>query len=320
MKLVVTIDTEEDNWGIFHPTQYSVTNIEHIPELQRLLSGFGVRPTYLMDYPVATNPKSLEMFKRLLETGQCEIGTQCHPWNTPPFEERPGERNTMLCNLPPKLQFLKLQSLHETLVKNLGVTPTSFRAGRWGYSGEVAESIEKLGYTVDTSITAYTDWSHEFGPDFSSIAPEPYYFGPENIFTPKPGGRMLEIPATIGFTQTTHHWANRFFGALKRRPIRRLRLAGVLAGLGLLNQVWLSPEKCTSDEMIALARRLMLTGSPIINLFFHSPSLQPGLTPYVRTPSDRQTFFNRLSEFLSFAKESGIKPIALSDAWREVPR
>jgi hypothetical protein len=31
MKLVVTIDTEEDNWGSFDITDYSVHNIELIP-------------------------------------------------------------------------------------------------------------------------------------------------------------------------------------------------------------------------------------------------------------------------------------------------
>ena len=320
MKLVVTIDTEEDNWGVFDPTHYSVTNTEHIPELQRLLAKFDVRPTYLVDYAVASHPRSVEILTRFREAGQCEIGTQCHPWNTPPFEERPVERNTMLCNLPGTLQFSKLQCLHQTIVKNFGVTPVSFRAGRWGYSGEVAGSLEKLGYTTDTSITPLTDWSEEHGPDFSSVSLEPYYFNPEDIFTPTPRGRMLEIPATIGFTQTTNRWPNRLLDFLKRRPLKRLKLIGLLDKMELLNKVWLSPERCTSREMIALARRLKRTGVPVVNLFFHSPTLQPGLTPYVRTPSDREEFFTRIEEFLSFARESGIRPIPLSEAWKEVPR
>ena len=199
----------------------------------------------------------------------------------------------MLCNLPESLQFLKLQTLHETIVKRFGVTPVAFRAGRWGYGSAVAASLEKLGYTIDTSISPLTDWSHEHGPDFSAVALDPYYFNPPELFTPTATGRMIEIPVTIGFTQTASRWASRFSDALKRRPMNRLRLIGLLATLGVLNKVWLSPEQATGRELIALARRLMRTGVPVINLFFHSPSLEPGLTPYVRTPADRRELFTR---------------------------
>lgn len=241
------------------------------------------------------------------------------PWNTPPFDEPRVERNTMLCNLPVPLQFQKMQCLHETIVKNFGVIPTAFRTGRWGYSNQVAGSLEKLAYTIDTSITPYTYWSKEHGPDFSSVGPEPYYFNPKQIFTPTPKGRMLEIPATIGFTQTIK-WANRVFDILKRRPIKSFRLIGLLNRLGMLNKVWLSPEMCTSGGLIALTKRLMWRHVPVINLFFHSPTLQPGLTPYVRTTSKRKEFFNRIAEFLTFTREAGIRPIPLSEAWRKVPR
>jgi hypothetical protein len=52
-------------------------------------------------------------------------------------------------------------------------------------------------------------------------------------------------------------------------------------------------------------------GVPILNLFFLSPALQPGLTPYVRNESDSRNFIGRLRVFMRFVAEVGIEPIAL---------
>jgi len=58
MKLVVTIDTEEDNWGDYSPNGYTLENITYIPELQDLFDEYRVLPTYLVTYSVATDPQS----------------------------------------------------------------------------------------------------------------------------------------------------------------------------------------------------------------------------------------------------------------------
>ena len=59
MKLIVTIDAEEDNWGEYWLAQYSVQNIENIPELQEIFDRFNVKPTYLVNYPVASDPRAI---------------------------------------------------------------------------------------------------------------------------------------------------------------------------------------------------------------------------------------------------------------------
>lgn len=320
MKLVVTIDTEEDDWGCYHPTEYSVKNIARIPELQDLFNQFGICPTYLIDYPVAATKESVAVMTELLKTGRCEIGMQCHPWNTPPFEEENNKRNTMLCNLPPELQFRKLSYLHQTIIQNFNIVPIAFRAGRWGYSGAVASGLEKLGYKIDTSVMPYVDWREHEGPDFSNRPGDPYFFKPAEIYRPDPEGSMLEVPPTIGYTQSNSLFSNELFLRLSRPPFRRLRLIGLFHKLGWLNKVWLSPEKCTGQEMIALTKRLIQKNQPVINLFFHSPTLQTGLTPYARTEADRLEFLSRLKEFLLFSREAGIEPIRLSETLRVVPK
>ncbi len=62
-------------------------------------------------------------------------------------------------------------------------------------------------------------------------------------------------------------------------------------------------------EMIALTRSLLRQGQLVINQFFHSSTLQPGLTPYVGTEADKQDFLTRLHAILAFAREQGIESI-----------
>jgi len=66
--------------------------------------------------------------------------------------------------------------------------------------------------------------------------------------------------------------------------------------------VWLLPEQARSGEMIALTKCLMEKKTPLINIFFHSPSLQPGLTPFVRTKADKREFMGGLEKFFSLRK------------------
>ena len=85
MKLIVAVDTEEDNWGSLRLTRYTCENIARIPAVQALFDQFNVTPTYLITYPVATNDRAASILKAILDPKRCEIGTQCHPWNTLPL-------------------------------------------------------------------------------------------------------------------------------------------------------------------------------------------------------------------------------------------
>jgi len=314
MKLVVTIDTEEDNWGSYSPTEYTLRNIERLPALQALFDQLGVQPTYLITYPVATNEKTIRILGDLLKQGNCEIGAHCHPWNTPPFEEHNTERNSMLYNLPPELQYKKLLSLQTAISTNFGVGALSFRAGRWGYSYEVAKNVASLGFKIDTSITPYTDWTIYHGPNFWNLPPEPF----QSTFGTTKGqstqASLIEIPATIGYLQRAAAPCNLILKIAEKRPFKLMRLPRLLSELRLVNKVWLSPELCDGNSMIQLTRRLQRRGHSIANLFFHSPTLVAGLTPFAHTTADETRLLNRIRHFLTFTTDSGIEPMKLSDA------
>ncbi len=318
MKLIITIDTEEDSWDGYSTTGNTVRNIERVPALQEMFDGFGVRPTYLVTYPVATDATAVSILKAVLDRGACEIGAHCHPWNTPPFEEEMIKRNTMLCNLPKGLQFEKLRVLDEAIRTGFGIKPTSFRCGRWGYNGDVAENLNRLGYKVDTSIAAYMDWSAYDGPDFSTTPPGAFRFSADDILREQPRGPLAEVPATVGFLQRRFCMANRIHRALSRSPVNRLRIAGVLHRAGLVNKVWLSPEDADARSMIKLARQMRKNGYAFLNMSFHSPNLIAGLTPFVRTKEAEKDFLDRTSGFLEFAGAEGIESITLSESLKYI--
>jgi len=313
MKLIITIDTEGDNWSEYKETKFSLENIEKILPLQDLFDNFDAKPTYLITYPVATNDRAISILTKILKEGRCEIGSHCHPWSTPPFDEEKTVQNSMLCNLPCELQYRKLSSLHNAIIKNFEITPVSFRAGRWGYNKNVALNLCRLGYKIDTSITPYVDWKYCYGPDFSDTSPKAFRSYYENNFTGSDNNSLIEIPVTIGFLQQDFTFCNYILKTIKRTFLVKLKTGGILSKLHIVNKIWLTPEAYDSKDMIKLTKVMMKRGCDFINMTFHSPSLKAGLTPFVRTTEDEKKFFRRIKEFLTFTRDNGIESIRLSD-------
>lgn len=320
MELVVTVDAEEDQWGLAPPGTATISNIQQVPTLQKIFNDYRVVPTYLLTYPVANDEKAAAVFRDLFDAGQCEIGMHCHPWNTPPHHETINRYNSMLCNLPPSLQLEKLQLLHEVLQRRFGRPPLAFRSGRWGFGHETAQILARLGCRIDTSITPYTSWTCSDGPDFSSYPPHTFPFSCGDLSTNDPDGDMLEVPVTIGYVGGSFARCHQVKQRLRQPPFRQLHVAGLLAKLGLLRSVWLSPERETSTRLIKLIQQSMREGCRIVNLFFHSSSLQVGCTPFVRTLDERKSFLRSLSTILEFCQESGVTSVPLSQAAQKILR
>jgi hypothetical protein len=313
MKLIVTIDVEEDNWGEFIPIGYSLENIKKIHGLQKLFDQYDVKPTYLINYPVATDKFSIEMFKSFLAEGKCEIGMHCHPWNTPPFVEEHNAFSSMMSNLPAELQFSKLKVLKETIVNNLGVNPVSYRAGRWAFHEGSAKALEAMGFKVDSSVTAYTDWSEFHGVDYSDLPPAPFKFNSNNIFKSDPYGSLLQVPATVGYLQHDFSRANKLFKSLKGKMSKGLRLKGLFDKFSILNQVSFSPEMETSEKMISLIDVMAKRDLDVLNMFFHSTSLVEGLTPLCGLSEGGNCLIRRLESVLQYSSEKKFSSMTLSE-------
>ena len=88
-QLLVVVDTEEEfDWQ--QPFDRQRTSTASIPAQDRahaIYDRYGVVPTYVMDYPVATSPGASRYLRRLVDAGRADFGTHCHPWVTPPFDD-----------------------------------------------------------------------------------------------------------------------------------------------------------------------------------------------------------------------------------------
>ena len=173
--LFITIDTEEDLWGGYTERNPPLKNIENIPLIQSVFNKHSAIPTYLINYPVATDRYSINLFKNIFDQKRCDIGTHCHPWNTPPFDNEPqNEHNSFICNLPKDLVEKKICTLHNAIKRNFNFSPVTFRAGRWGVGRDVIDVIHKLGYKIDTSVTPFQDWDDIGGPKLNLTFNEAY--------------------------------------------------------------------------------------------------------------------------------------------------
>ncbi len=149
------------------------------------------------------------------------------------------------------------------------------------------------------------------------MEPRAFRFSPDDIFHESPDGELTEIPVTIGYVGWLNfdmRWSNAVQRVAQRKRFAPARVAGILSKANVIRKVWLSPETSDVTDMIRLARHLQRQGYRFLNLTFHSPSLRAGLTPFVRTQQAEQRFWEKLRQFLSFARDSGIEAVKLSDA------
>lgn len=313
LKLAITIDTEEDSWGDYSSVCGPTTNIERIPKLQLLFDEFDVKPTYLVTYPVTKDENAVSILRQIHDNGRCEIGSHLHPWNTPPIDESSG-RESMLCNILPDLQEKKLRILHDAIKTNMGVAPTSFRAGRWGYNQGLNPILSRLGYTVDSSIMPFTNWSQFGGPDFSGIPLEAPGLHTETVRLESGNWRLTEFPVTVAFLQRNFAFCEMMWRLLDSTRLRNFHLKGVLHRLHLLNKASLSPEISKGETMIHLTRVLMDKGFAFFNMFFHSTSLKAGLSPFVRTRGEEEELLSRIRQFLVFSQSAGLETVTLTQA------
>jgi hypothetical protein len=210
----------------------------------------------------------------------------------PPFEEVVTARNSFPGNLPRSLEADKLKMLSDCIGERFGRRPVIYKAGRYGVGKHTAEILEEQGYEIDLSVCPIMDYSDEGGPDFRRTTAWPYWFGKHR--------RLLELPLTIGFSGVLRRWGKGLHGVASYRGIRSLHAVGCLARLRLADRVWLSPEGYTSAEHQRLTRALLKDGLRIFSFTFHSPSLEPGNTPYVQSKADLEEFLARFRRFFDF--------------------
>lgn len=290
-RLFVVVDTEEEfDWNApFSRASTSVSALRHIGRIQTIIERFGIKPTYVIDYPVATQPHGFEPLGEIWASQSCQIGAHLHPWVNPPYTEDLKPRNSFTFNLQSSLQRAKLEALGEAIAARFA-RPTIFKAGRYGLGVQTVAILNDLGYEVDLSVSPRLDFSASEGPSFVAFDANPFFLT----------SQLLEIPCTIDYVGWLGPWGSRVHQLASRPVAEVVRAVGVLARLGAVNRVMLSPEGNSFEEMRALVRSLFARGCRTFTLSFHSPSVEPGHTPYVRSSSELQSFLRRIEQFCEF--------------------
>jgi hypothetical protein len=295
--LVVVVDTEENfDWDApYSSTSTAVHGMGRIERLQALFDRCGVRPLYMIDYSIASQPEGYGPLARIVAQGRCEIGAHVHPWVNPPITEEISARNSFPCNLPPSLEAEKLRVLSDKIEANLGVRVRSYKAGRYGIGAETPAILLEQGFKIDLSVVPTGDYSPFGGPDFRAFrGSTPFWLDEDRT--------LLELPLTTGFIGTLSNHAHGAFRLINSPIGRALHFPGIFARLGLINRVMLTPEGVTLKEAKALTRDMLSRGERILTVAFHSTSLTPGSTPYVNSERELDLFHNWLESYLNFFK------------------
>jgi hypothetical protein len=318
LNFVVTIDTEEDNWGYKH-SEFSVENIRMIPRLQDLLDRYNIKPTYLVSYKVADCNWAANILAEILALNRCEIGAHLHPWNTPPLKESINERNSMLKNLPYELQLAKLNLLTDKIHGVFGRKPLSFRAGRWGLGAETVKALINCGYLVDTSVTPTISWtSYGDGPEYPEVRTEPHRMSADgDRCKVDDRSSILEFPTTIGFNRWPFEFWQKVYLQMGKDWLRLLKPIGIMNRTGLLRKIWLSPEISSAADMITLSKVMIRNNLKYLNLSFHSTTLLPGKSPFVKNDEDLEQFYLKIEKLLEYLiVATNLNSLTLSEVGR----
>ncbi|WP_244624581.1 polysaccharide deacetylase family protein [Sphingomonas sp. So64.6b] len=300
-RFTIMVDTEEEfDWNEpLSRDSRGASAMAALPEAHRRFVDRGVPLTYLIDHPIATDPLSIDVLRGVLADGVSAIGTQLHPWVNPPFEESITPANSFVGNLPEALEAAKIDALSTAIVAAFGVAPRAYRAGRYGIGRSTFALLASRGYRIDSSMRSAYDYSAEGGPDFRAIGNHAFHAGPD--------GAILELPLTSVFTGAARRGGMALYRALKHVPKGR----GVFARAGLLSRVALTPEDMPLADVLEAIAVALGEGVRVLNFSFHSPSLAPGHTPYVRDVADLVAFHRWWDSVLADLDRRGVRPASL---------
>jgi len=292
--LAVVVHTEEEfDWGKPHDRDATtVEHMRHIGRAQAVFDEYGIVPNYVIDYPIASQEIAVAPLKEFADSGRALIGAHLHPWVSPPHEEQVNAFNSYPGNLPEALEAEKLRLLTDQISCSFGRRPLTYLAGRYGFGPNTAEILEDLGYEVDISPAVPIDFSADGGPDYSGFTSHPFWFGSRR--------RLLGLPGTGGYVGRLRSGGTPLYRRLTSPAMKRTKVAGLVARLRLLERIRLSPEDYEEPEMRRLTATLLADGVRVFVFSFHSPSVMPGGTPYVRSAADLERFLGKCRRYFDF--------------------
>ena len=318
VRFILSVDTEEEfEWGGRFPQKdCDIENIKQIPKFQAFCDQLGVRPTYLVDYPVASDKPSAAIFRSIVEQGKAEVGAHLHPWCNPPLTEANGEYESHVSHLADDLIRSKLNILTDIIYTNIGVTPSSFRTGRWGTDEKVMRALVDSGYIVDSSMIPLYENDYF---SFTDCSNQPYWPDLKRPCSEGEQRRIFEVPVSSGFTRSNYRLWQKIHKWLSGRMLRHLHLIGLLWRLQIVKKVYLSPELANTKDMNALVWSELQNKHTVFHMFLHSSSLLSGKSQYSRSSADVMQLYQRIEEVVQFLEQkANVTFCTISECAREL--
>lgn len=295
-KFLITVDTEGDNLWSWHEGQPITTeNANYLPHFQSLCETYGFTPVYLTNLEMAQSAVFQKTIGRSVREGKCEIGMHLHAWNTPPFFEleRKYDGLPYITEYPKEIIYEKHQYLKAEIEKHLGVTPVTYRDGRWATNEVLFELLDELGFNADCSVTPEISWvsnpgtSAKTGPNYCSYPKQTY----------KLTKNMVEIPLTT-----------RKFRCVYGNNPRQIIKHSLLGIDGMLR-----PATASCELMKRLTTVVEREGNDYLEFMLHSSELMPGGSPYFRTEEAIEKMYGEMDAFFKWIADRGYEGSALKD-------
>jgi hypothetical protein len=291
--LLTVIHTEEEfDWSApFNRASVGVTHLRDLGRVQEIFARYGAKATYVLDYPVVSQESGVTAIKAAIQDQPVTIGAHLHPWVNPPFTEAVSTFHSYPGNLPVQLELEKLARLTDSITAAFGFRPRTYLAGRYGFGPHTLSILQELGYDIDLSAVAISDFRSDGGPDYRQLANASFWEGEPAI---------LRVPHSVGDIGYLCRNGRRFFDFTSSEIANALHLPSVLARSRAVERVRLTPEGFSLRHLKSVTRALVKAGVRILLFSFHSPSVTPGHTPYVRDRAELQMFLERIDGFLKF--------------------
>ncbi|MFP4058085.1 MAG: hypothetical protein ACLF0G_14550 [Candidatus Brocadiia bacterium] len=304
-QLALTVAVEADDPAVVGRTG-SYRSLDGLERLHGLCRGYAVRPTYLLTWSAAGEPRCVERMRAWAD--EAEVGGHLHPEEVPPVAEaergchtlRPGDVE------PGRLR-AKLANLVERVAQAAGRRPTAYRAGFLGITPAQVDALAGLGVEADSSLGPL-ERTRE-GYPYLRAPRVPYVLDGADVCRRGRSG-VVEVPLTSVFARP---FPRALAAAYLAAPGR---VRGALRRLGLAEVLRFRPAAATAEELVRVCERTERLGVPAV-MSIHSNELAAGTSGGVRTEAESEAYFARLERVLAHVRERGWRGRTLTEMARD---
>ena len=311
LPFLITIDTEGDNlWG--RPETIETRNAAFLPRFQALCETYGQKPTYLVNYEMATSPAFVEFAGDVLKRGTGEVGMHLHAWNSPPLiplTDDDDRHHPYLIEYPDEVMAQKVDLMTKLLEDSFQTAMVSHRAGRWAFDHRYARLLLEHGYKVDCSITPHVSWTSRMGDpagtggaNYRDCPETPYFTDPADPRRPSSAQPRADQPALLEVPMTIKRRGGRFGRLVDRHTGDKSLMRRAVQKITPLVS-WLRPNGHNRAEMIGLLDEVIADGTGHAEFMLHSSEFMPGGSPTFRDDASIERLYDDMTALFEAAKD-----------------